>query len=184
MSETTLGQTADRRGFLRSVGSGLRASWRRIRHIHPGLVLATLDLVGLGIASLLSYEELTPGGEVPCPKSGFLSGCHAVQNSQYSRPFAGIPVAVYGVFLSITLFCLAIWWWRTNGYKILLAHYLLSLVGVIFEGWFQYAQIFLIGAFCVWCESYGISLILRFVIAFWVYVRTPKPGGDLADEPV
>jgi len=162
--------------------TGLAGLWRRIRHIHPGLVLATLDLIGLGIASYLSYEELTPGGIVACPKVGFLSGCRAVQNSQYSRPFFNIPVAVYGVILSITLFCLAIYWWRTNNYKILLAHYGLSLVGVLFEGWFQFAQIFLIGAVCIWCESYGISLILRFVIALWVYLRTPKPNAVPADE--
>jgi uncharacterized membrane protein len=164
-------------------GAPKRTVWGRIRHIHPGLVLAALDLVGLGIASYLSYEELTPGGEVYCPKVGILGGCGAVQHSQYSRPFFDIPVAVYGVFLSITLFCLAIYWWRTNNYKILLAHYGLSLVGVAFEGWFQFAQIFLIGAVCIWCESYGISLVLRFVIALWVYLHTPKPDDLEAEQP-
>lgn len=167
----------------RDAGGAAGASlWSRIRHIHPGLVLAALDLVGLGIASLLSYEELTPGGVVPCPKAGFLSGCVEVQNSPYSRPFFDIPVAVYGVILSITLFCLAIYWWRTNNYKILLAHYGLSLIGVAFEGWFQFAQIFLIHAVCIWCESYGLSLLLRFVIALWVYLRTPNPNAVPADE--
>jgi uncharacterized membrane protein len=161
--------------------TGFAGIWRRIRNIHPGLVLAALDLVGLGIASYLSITELT--GNVPaCPK-GFGGGCETVARSVYTRPFFNIPVAVYGVFLSITLFCLAIYWWRTNNYKILLAHYALSMVGVIFEGWFQFAQIFLIGALCIWCESYGISLILRFVIALWVFVRTPKPGSVSADEP-
>ena len=123
-------------------------------------------------------------GQAPwCPKGGVLGGCTAVANSQYSRPFFNVPVAVYGVFLSITLFCLAIYWWRTNNYRILLAHYGLSLVGVLFEGWFQFAQIFLIGAVCIWCESYGISLVLRFLIALWVYLRTPKPEAVSADEP-
>jgi uncharacterized membrane protein len=92
-------------------------------------------------------------------------------------------VAVYGVFLSITLFTLAIVWWRTGNYKLLLAHYGLSLVGVAFEGWFQFAQIFLIGAVCVWCEAYGISLVLRFVVALWVYLHTPNPDQVAADEP-
>ncbi len=156
--------------------------WRRIRHIHPGLVLAFLDLVGLGIAAMLSYEELTPGGEVPCPKTGILSGCHVVQHSIYSRPFFDIPVAVYGVLLSLMLFGLAIHWWRTGNYYTLLAHYLLSLVGVLFEGWFQYAQIVLIGGICIWCEAYGVSLILRFVIALWVYLRTPKPADAEAKQ--
>ncbi len=152
--------------------------WRRIRSIHPGLVLATLDLIGLGIASYLSITELSGG----LPVCGPLHGCQEVARSSYSRPFFNIPVAVYGVFLSITLFVLAIAWWRTNNYKLLLAHYALSLVGVAFEGWFQFAQIFLVKAVCVWCESYGISLVLRFVIALWVYLRTPNPGAIPADE--
>jgi uncharacterized membrane protein len=178
--------TQDREPMQDSFGGTARGGpslWNRIRHIHPGLVLAALDLIGLGIAAMLSYEELRPGGVVPCPQSGFLSGCHAVQDSQYSRPFFGIPVAVYGVLLSITLFWLAIYWWRTNNYMSLVAHYVLSLVGVAFEGWFQYAQIFLIGAICVWCESYGISLILRFVIALWVYLRTPRPDEIEVEQP-
>ena len=156
---------------------GGQSLWRRMRQIHAGLVLAFLDLVGLAIASYLAITELSGN----LPQCGPLHGCQEVARSAYSRPFFNIPVAVYGVFLSITLFCLAIWWWRTNNYKILLAHYGLSLIGVAFEGWFQFAQIFLIGAVCVWCEAYGISLILRFLIALWVYLRTPKP--DAAEEP-
>ncbi|MGA3031327.1 MAG: vitamin K epoxide reductase family protein [Candidatus Limnocylindrales bacterium] len=154
--------------------------WSRIRHIHPGLVLATLDLIGLGIASYLSVEELQ-NKPLICPKVGIFD-CNAVAQSAYSRPFFGIPVAVYGVCLSITLFILAIAWWRTNNYKLLLLHYGLSLVGVLFEGWFQFAQIFLVKAVCVYCESYGISLVLRFVIALWVYLRTPNPDAIPADE--
>jgi len=155
---------------------------RSIWGIHPGLVLAFLDLVGLAIASYLAITELSGGTPVCTIGDVGVRGCADVANSEYSRPFFGIPVAVYGVFLSITLFSLAIWWWRTNRYNLLLAHYALSLVGVIFEGWFQFAQVFLIEAVCIWCEAYGISLILRFIIAFWVYLRTPRPQEDLADE--
>ena len=153
--------------------------WRRIRSIHPAFVLAALDLIGLGIASYLAITELT-GGIVQC---GALHGCETVQQSPYTRPFAGIPVAVYGVFLSITLFVLAIAWYKTGNYKLLLAHYALSLVGVAFEGWFQFAQIFLIKAVCIWCESYGVSLVLRFVVALWVFLRTPNPDRVAAKEP-
>ncbi len=171
MSETTL-RTA----------LGRPSNDDEVQHPRSALLLAALDLIGLAIASYLSITELS-GGVPVCTVNGVgISGCEAVARSSYSRPFFDIPVAVYGVFLSITLFTLAIWWWRTNNYKILLAHYLLSLVGVLFEGWFQYAQIFLIKQVCVWCESYGISLILRFLIAFWVFIKTPKPEPDLADE--
>jgi uncharacterized membrane protein len=154
--------------------------WRRARGIHPGLVLATLDLIGLGIASYLSIEELQ-NKPLMCPKVGIFD-CNAVATSSYSRPFAGIPVAVYGVCLSITLFILAVAWWRTNNYKLLLLHYGLSLVGVIFEGWFQFAQIFLVKAVCIYCESYGVSLVLRFVVALWVYLHTPNPDAVAAED--
>jgi len=158
--------------------SAIRRAWTVLRHIHPALVLAFLDLVGLSVAGYLSTVELAGGS----PTCGPIHGCVEVAQSQYSRPFFGIPVAVYGVVLSITLFTLAIAWWRTNDYRLLLAHYGLSLIGVAFEGWFQFAQIFLIHAVCVWCETYGLSLILRFVIALWVYLRTPNPNRVLGDE--
>ena len=155
----------------------------RIFGLHPGLVLAVLDVIGLGIASYLSAVELTPGGTPVCSVGGLhIGNCEDVARSSYSRPFAGIPVAVYGVFLSLTLLTLAIAWWRTNNYKLLLMHYGLSLVGVAFEGWFQFAQIFLIGAVCIWCETYGLSLVLRFVVALWVYLHTPKPDSIPAEE--
>ncbi len=150
--------------------------WRQARGIHPGLVLAFLDLVGLCIALYLSSVELQGG----VPNCIVGHGCENVARSPYSRPFFNVPVAVYGVFLSLTLFSLAIAWWRTNRYSLLLWHYGLSLVGVLFEGWFQFAQFFLIRDFCVWCESYGISLVVRFLIALWVYLRTPNPNATVS----
>ncbi len=167
-----------------AVSSAQPSMWRRIRGVHPALVLATLDAIGFGIASYLSAVELSPGGSPLCTFGGVHFGnCEDVAHSVYSRPFAGIPVAVYGVFLSVTLFALAIAWWRTANYKLLLLHYGLSLIGVAFEGWFQFAQIFLIGAVCIWCEAYGISLILRFLIALWVFIRTPNPDRRAAEDP-
>lgn len=139
---------------------------RPVFGIHPGLVLAVLDVVGLGIAAYLSIVELSGG----VPVCGPLQGCEEVARSQYSR-IAGIPVAVFGVGLSLVLLTLALAWWRTNLYALLLAHYGLSLAGVLFEVYFLYLQLFVIGAICVWCTSYGLSLVLRFVIALWVWLR-------------
>jgi uncharacterized membrane protein len=148
-----------------------RAEVRPIFGIHPGLILAVLDVIGLGIASYLSVVELSGG----LPVCGPLHGCETVAQSEYSR-IAGIPVAVFGVGLSLVLLTLAIAWWRTNLYGLLLAHYGLSLAGVIFEVYFLYLQLFVIHAVCVWCTSYGLSLILRFVIALIVWLRQPPPS--------
>lgn len=150
-----------------------RAAVRPIFGIHPGLILAVLDVIGLAIAAYLSIVEI--GGGVPV--CGPLKGCETVAQSEYSR-IGGVPVAVYGVGLSLILLTLAIAWWRTNLYALLLAHYGLSLAGVIFEIYFIYLQIAVIRAVCVWCTSYGLSLILRFVIALVVWFRQPRLGVD------
>jgi uncharacterized membrane protein len=148
-----------------------RVAVRPIFGIHPGLILAVLDVIGLAIAAYLSIVEL--GGGVPV--CGPLKGCETVAQSEYSR-IGGVPVAVYGVGLSLILLTLAIAWWRTNLYALLLAHYGLSLAGVIFEIYFIYLQIAVIRAVCVWCTTYGLSLILRFVIALVVWFRQPRSG--------
>ncbi|HEX5589287.1 MAG TPA: vitamin K epoxide reductase family protein [Candidatus Limnocylindrales bacterium] len=150
-----------------------RAEVRPLFGVHPGLILAVLDVIGLAIAAYLSIVEL--GGGVPV--CGPLKGCETVAQSEYSW-IAGVPVAVYGVGLSLLLLTLALAWWRTNFYALLLAHYGLSLAGVIFEIYFLYLQLFVIEAVCVWCTSYGLSLILRFVIAFIVWLRQPRPVDD------
>ena len=148
----------------------------RLRQLHAGVVLAILDLIGLAIASYLSSVELAGN----LPYCGPLKGCEEVALSEYSK-INGIPVAVFGVFLSITLFVLAVAWWRTNNPTLLAAHYGLSLVGVIFEVYFTYLELFVIGAVCVWCAGYGVSLVARFGVALWVWMRrdryTPAGGG-------
>lgn len=151
-----------------------RSRVRPILGVHPALILAVLDVVGLAIAAYLSVVELQGG----VPACGPIKGCEEVARSEYSR-IAGIPVAVFGVGLSLLLLTLALAWWRTNLYALLLAHYGLSLAGVIFEAYFIYLQVFVIGAVCVWCASYGLSLIARFVIALIVWMR----GSPTVLEP-
>jgi len=137
--------------------------------VHPGVILAMLDVVGLAIATYLSVVELQGG----VPVCGPLKGCEQVARSEYSR-VNGIPVAVFGVALSVVLLSLAAAWWRTDAYLMLVAHYGLSLAGVVFEAYFTYVQVFVIGAVCVWCTSYGLSLLARFFVALVVWVRLTR----------
>ena len=143
-----------------------RVQVRPILGVHPGVILAVLDIIGLAIALYLSVVELQGG----VPVCGPIKGCEEVARSEYSR-IGGIPVAVFGVALSLLLLSLAVAWWRTDLYALLLAHYGLSLAGVIFEVYFLYIQVFVLGAVCIWCTSYGLSLIARFVIALVVWMR-------------
>jgi uncharacterized membrane protein len=142
-----------------------------LRRLHPGVILATLDLVGLAIAGYLSLVAIQGG----LPYCGPLKGCEEVALSEYAR-IGGVPVAVYGVVLSISLLILAIAWMRSGRVELLAAHYGLSLVGVIFEIYFTYLEVFVIGAVCIWCASYGVSLVARFVVALWVWRRRYDSG--------
>jgi len=65
---------------------------RPILGVHPGVILAVLDIVGLAIATYLSTVELQGG----VPVCGPIHGCEEVARSQYSR-IGGVPVAVFGV---------------------------------------------------------------------------------------
>jgi uncharacterized membrane protein len=152
-----------------------RARVRPILGMHPGLILAFLDIIGLAIALYLSAVELQGG----VPVCGPIKGCEEVARSEYSR-IGGIPVAVFGVALSLLLLTLAIAWWRTDLYALLLAHYGLSLAGVLFEVYFLYIQVFVLGAVCIWCTSYGLSLVARFVIALFIWLRG---SPTVIDEP-
>ncbi len=138
----------------------------RLRRIHPGVILAVLDVIGLLIALYLSVVEL--GGGVPY--CGPLKGCETVAASKYAW-IGGVPVAVYGVGLSLVLLTLAVAWVRTNRPALLDVHYGLSLVGVIFEVYFMALQVFVIHAVCIWCTLYGISLIARFLVVMVIWLR-------------
>jgi uncharacterized membrane protein len=133
------------------------------------MILAALDVVGLVIAGYLSAVELQ--GELPY--CGPLKGCEVVALSEYAR-VGGIPVAVFGVVLSVSLLVLALAWTNSGRVELLAAHYGLSLFGVVFEAYFTYLEIFVIGAVCVWCASYGVSLVARFGVALAVWRRRAR----------
>jgi len=138
----------------------------RLRRMHPGWILVVLDVIGLAIASYLSVVEL--GGGVPY--CGPLHGCETVAASEYAW-IGPMPVAVYGVALSLVLLTLALIWVRTDRPALLDVHYGLSLVGVIFEVYFLSVQVFIIQAVCIWCTLYGASLIARFFVAMAIWLR-------------
>ena len=148
----------------------------RLRTIHPGWILVVLDVAGLLIAGYLSVVEL--GGGVPA--CGPLRGCETVATSEYAL-IGGIPVAVFGVALSLILLTLAFAWIRTDNPLLLDVHCGLSLIGVIFEVYFLTLQVFVIRAVCVWCTLYGLTLIARFLVALVIWIRQGRLAARLED---
>ena len=121
-----------------------------------------INIAGLVIAGYLTAVEV--GGGVPY--CGALRGCETVAQSEYSR-IAGIPVALIGLAASLVLLAIALAWIRTNRPVLLDGSYGLSLIGVIFEAYFVFLQLFVIHALCVWCTAYGLTIVAGLLVAWW-----------------
>ena len=123
-----------------------------------GLTLAVLATAGLLIAAYLAAVKLTGG----IPVCGPLRGCETVNTSPYSE-LLGIPVALFGVLFSALVLVAALAWWRTGDRRALYAAYGLGLAGMVAMAYLTYLELFVIGAVCVWCVAYAVT-----VVAGWV----------------
>jgi uncharacterized membrane protein len=132
-----------------------------------GLVMQGIALIGLAIAAYLTITKLAGGS----PICGPLQGCQTVDASPYSS-ILGIPTAAFGVLYSLTILVATAAWWRSADRRILLTAYAVSLAGVVMEAYFVYLQVAVIGAVCVWCAAYGLTVVAGF-IANIIALRRP-----------
>lgn len=117
-------------------------------------------MAGLLIAGYLSWTRLSGG----LPVCGPLHGCETVALSPYSEIF-GVPVAFLGVAFSLVLVGLALAWLRRQDRRTLLSLYGLGLLGVLFVAYMTYLELFVIGAVCVWCAGYAITILAGWLVA-------------------
>ncbi len=125
-----------------------------------GIAAALTAGAGLAIAIYLTSVKLAGG----LPVCGPLQGCETVAQSQYSS-IVGIPVALVGVAFSATLVVLSLIWWRRQERRAILASYGLGLFGIVFVAYLTYLELFVIGAVCLWCVGYGLTVIGGWIIA-------------------
>ena len=139
-----------------------------------GGAMTTLALVGLGIASYLLAVRVI--GEPPA--CGPIKGCETVASSPYATVL-GVPVAVFGVAYSFVLAAAALRWWRSADRHALHAVYGLGLAGVLTVAYLTYLEVFVIGAICVWCVTYAITIVAGWAMAgaaAWLTSARPPRG--------
>jgi uncharacterized membrane protein len=126
--------------------------------------MTALALVGLAVAAYLALEKLSGG----TPACGPLHGCETVSSSQYSEVL-GIPVAVVGLAYSVVLAGASTAWWRSadagRARQALLVAYGLGLIGTFVIAALTYLELFVIEAVCVYCVTYGLTVIAGLVIS-------------------
>ena len=133
------------------------------RTVVPAVGLA-LSLAGLGVAIYLTIAHYTSPTVLACSDKGVVN-CASVTTSAESS-IAGIPVAVLGLlfFVAMTVLNLPAAW-RSTDRRVHLARMGLAVVGMLMVLWLVYAELFLIGAICLYCTIVHVLTFALFVLA-------------------
>jgi uncharacterized membrane protein len=139
-----------------------RLNGRAPAALHLSWAIPILALLGLGVASYLSYVELTQV-EAIC---GPVGECNIVQHSPYAR-LLGIPVAVLG---ALSYIAIAVLW---VGQRVLEPRLsalsltglmVLTIFGTLFSIYLTLLELFAIKAICAWCLSSAVLTTLQMII--------------------
>jgi uncharacterized membrane protein len=135
-------------------------SARRLR-----VVLIGLTVVGLGLASYLTYVHYAGLQHLLCGAGG--ATCAAVQSSKYSR-LAGVSVAVMGL---IGYFLILVSLLPHEDDRTRFATVALTLGGFGFSAYLTYREIFTLKKICEWCVSSAVLLTIMMGLSVWRFLR-------------
>ncbi len=137
-----------------------------------------LAILGLAASAYLTYTHFTDSALAGCTETSGAVNCGKVTTSPQSVVF-GIPVAVLG--LAFYVFLVAImspYAWRSARREIALARIASLVVGIGFVLYLIYAELFDIGAICLYCTSVHVITFVLFVLTvFAVACWGLKPGA-------
>jgi uncharacterized membrane protein len=139
-----------------------------------------LSLGGVGVSTYLTIAHFTTSKILVCSASGTVN-CERVTTSAQST-FVGIPVALLGLvwFVAMTALSLPLAW-RSPNRLVHLARLAGAIAGVGFALWLVYAELFIIGAICLWCTVAHVLAFGLFVIALLTVPDVLAIEGD--EEP-
>ena len=127
------------------------------------LVTWILSLAGLGVSIYLTIAHFADKPLAGCSESGAIN-CTKVTTSPQSYVF-GIPVAVLGLaFFVAAVALMSPWAWRWARREVALIRIASLVVGVGFVLYLIYAELFIIGAICLYCTSVHAITFLLFVL--------------------
>jgi uncharacterized membrane protein len=136
------------------------------------LIMTLLALVGLGVASYLTYIHYA-GINPVCTLGG---SCLKVQTSVYSK-LAGVPVALMGLigYVAIVASLLA-----PENETTRFATVVFTVLGFGFSAYLTYRELFSIHAICEWCVSSAAILTVLMCLAVWRFLRGDLGARDVA----
>jgi len=125
------------------------------------MAVALLALVGLFVALYMLAYAMGLTGPVLCG----VGDCEAVQNSPFAR-VGSFPVAGFGVMGYLGLLALALLGLQPShrASRLVSGGLLLGWVlGVAFSAYLTYLEAFVIYAWCQWCISSAVVMVLAFL---------------------
>jgi uncharacterized membrane protein len=132
--------------------------------------LVVLALVGIGIASYLTYVHY----KRLSPICAINDGCEKVQSSRYAK-VAGMPVPVIGLVGYVAILASLL----VRGEIARLATAGMAIGGFAFSAYLTSLELFQIHAICQWCVG---SAIVMTALAVLSTIRVLRVPGEL-DEP-
>jgi uncharacterized membrane protein len=125
------------------------------------MLVAILALLGLLVSLYMLAYALGLAGSLICT----VGDCEAVQSSPFSRigPF---PVASFGVVGYLALMAVSLFGLQpaSKGSRLVpLALLLGGVLGVGFSAYLTYLEAFVIHAWCQWCVSSAVIMLLAFL---------------------
>ena len=122
-----------------------------------------LSLGGLAVSVYLTIAHFNTSVTLACPATSTVN-CEKVTTSPESYAF-GIPVAVLGLaFYGFLAVVNSPWAWRITWPPLRWARVGSMVVGILFVLYLIYAELFSIGAICLWCTSVHVITFVLFVL--------------------
>src|SRR5215212_2148933 len=125
--------------------------------------MALISLAGLFLGAYLTLYKFGVIGELACN----VGSCEKVQTSRWSV-FLGLPVATWGMGFYVLMLALSIAGLQprfADSRRLSLAMLLVTAWGVLFTGWLNYLEAFVINAWCEWCLGSAAMVAVLFVLA-------------------
>lgn len=124
-----------------------------------------LCLFGLGVSTYLTIEHYTGNHSLSCPAGGGAINCLKVTTSPQSMVFGIFPVAVLGLafFVAFTAINLPPVW-RVRDVRVAWLRLVMAITGIGMVIYLLSAELFSIGAICLWCTSVHVVTFILFVL--------------------
>jgi uncharacterized membrane protein len=127
-----------------------------------------LAIAGLGVSIYLTYTHYTNSTLAGCHESLTASGpvnCTKVQTSSQSMIFGVIPVALTGlVYYVFMVGLLSPWGWKSTWEWMPKLRLAAVIAGIGMVLYLVYAELFQIGAICLYCTAVHVITFLIFAL--------------------